>query len=30
MSSNDLVVVTEDLTKTFGEFTAVNGFNLEV
>jgi daunorubicin resistance ABC transporter ATP-binding subunit len=30
MSSKDLVVVTEGLTKTFGEFTAVDGFNLEV
>jgi ABC-2 type transport system ATP-binding protein len=30
MSSDDLVVVTEGLTKTFGDFTAVDGFNLEV
>jgi ABC-2 type transport system ATP-binding protein len=30
MSSKDLVVVTDGLTKTFGEFTAVDGFNLEV
>jgi ABC-2 type transport system ATP-binding protein len=30
MSSNDLVVVTEGLTKRFGDFTAVDGFNLEV
>ncbi len=30
MSSSDLVVVTEGLTKRFGEFTAVDGFNLEV
>ena len=30
MSSSDLVVVTEGLTKTFGDFTAVDSFNLEV
>src|SRR5271155_1301470 len=30
MSSSDLVVVTEGLTKRFGDFTAVDGFNLEV
>ena len=30
MSSKELVVVTEGLTKRFGTFTAVDGFNLEV
>jgi ABC-2 type transport system ATP-binding protein len=30
MSSSELVVVTEGLTKRFGDFTAVDGFNLEV
>jgi ABC-2 type transport system ATP-binding protein len=30
MTSNELVVVTDGLTKTFGEFTAVDSFNLEV
>ncbi|MGB7104133.1 MAG: ATP-binding cassette domain-containing protein [Acidimicrobiales bacterium] len=30
MSTNELVVVTDGLTKTFGEFTAVDDFNLEV
>ncbi len=29
-SSNDLVVVTNGLTKQFGDFTAVNNFDLEV
>ncbi len=29
-SSNDLVVVTNGLTKQFGDFTAVNSFDLEV
>ncbi len=29
-SSNDLVVVTNGLTKRFGDFTAVNSFDLEV
>ncbi|MGH3732719.1 MAG: ATP-binding cassette domain-containing protein [Acidimicrobiales bacterium] len=30
MSSNDLVVVTNGLTKKFGDFVAVDDFNLEV
>jgi ABC-2 type transport system ATP-binding protein len=30
MPSDDLVVVTHGLTKQFGDFTAVNDFNLEV
>jgi hypothetical protein len=30
MPSDELVVVTHGLTKQFGDFTAVNDFNLEV
>ena len=30
MSSEDLVVVTNGLTKQFGDFVAVDDFNLEV
>jgi len=30
MPSEDLVVVTNGLTKQFGDFVAVNDFNLEV
>ena len=30
LSSDELVVVTNGLTKQFGDFTAVNDFNLEV